>query len=196
MSSKIQDRDIKVMEWIDLLGIATTKQIYNMFFTNVSERVCYNRLSRLTKEKKLKQFRENQISEYKFYTKRKPKNIKHGLLRTEFYMQLSKSFEIKKFIKEYEIENIRTDALIGIEDKSTKKKFLLFLEVEISNNNLKQKLKKYEDLKASGKYKDKLPSFPILIILSNKQKIDSDLNYILIKTDFSNINDLIVNLIE
>ncbi|SHH05616.1 replication-relaxation family protein [Tepidibacter thalassicus] len=190
MSAKIQDRDLKVINFIEKVGVATTNQIYQMFFSNRTDRVCYRRLNRLVQEKKLKRFRENQISEYKYYIKKKPVNIRHGVLRTEFYVQLSKLFNIKHFKKEFEINNIRSDALFGIENKKTQKKFLLFLEVEISNNNLKKKLKKYEGLKISKKYKGKLPVFPILIILSNKQKIDTKLNYIQIKTDFSNMKDL------
>ena len=53
-------------------------------------------------------------------------------------------FNIKYFKKEFEVDNLRSDGLIGIESKESQKKYLLALEVEISNNNLKKKIKKYE----------------------------------------------------
>jgi len=78
----------------------------------------------------LRRERDGWSSEYVYFVS-KPKQFRHALLLTDFYTILHKQAEIKKFIIEPKLDNIRPDAIAGYVKNG--QSHIAFVEVEISN---------------------------------------------------------------
>src|SRR5699024_4780390 len=97
--------------------------------------------------------------QYHYYIK-KPRQLRHNLLLTDFYRELNKIATINFFDKEFSIEHIRADGLVVYRYKNVN--YIAFVEVQISNQPLD--VKKYEKLYQSGLYKNKFNGvFPMII---------------------------------
>ena len=157
----VTDRDKLVLEFIEQFKIATTDTIQLLFYPSL--RITQRRLKLLVDNKLLKRDRDTFTSQFYYYIK-KPRQLKHSLLLTDFYRELHKISKIELFKNEFIIEDIRSDGFVAYEYKS--KKEIAFIEVELSNKGLD--LEKYERLYKSSKYKKYFPIFPNIIIISNK----------------------------
>ena len=56
---KIQERDLKIIDFIKRVVVADTETIHKMFFNNCSLRCCQRRLQKLEEGKYIKSFRED-----------------------------------------------------------------------------------------------------------------------------------------
>lgn len=177
----LTSRDLDVIEFVTEYKVASTSTIAEVFFP--SKISCYRRLQVLNSNKELNRIRDNINSEY-IYFKKRPKQFRHSLLVSEFYRELHKKGEIISFKIEPTMGNIRPDAVFGYTYHT--KTYLGLLEVEISNKGFNHG--KYEKFYSSGEYKNYLPVMPTVFILSDKVKLPetSDINYVLISTDFNN----------
>lgn len=118
------------------------------------------------------------------YIKKKPTNIKHALILSEFIGKLKlEDIEILKYKVTYKLENIIADAFIAI--KKDNRNYIYFVEVE----NTKQfNLSKYEQLYYNRSWKDIFPVFPGIIVISDRKINKNDIfNIIDIKLDLSNL---------
>lgn len=183
----ITNRDYMVIEFLHKFKIASTNTISELFYPSL--RVAQNRLLQMVKHKEIKRDRDNFTMEYCYYIK-KPKQLKHSLLLTNFYRELHKSgCNILQFENEVTMGDLRSDGFVIFKHKE--KTYLNFIEVQISNNKLDTE--KYRTLLISGKYKDYgLPVFPRLIAITNKNVPSID-KYKLIKIneDMNNISDIL-----
>ena len=177
----ITSRDRAVIEFITEFKVANTSTIAEVFFP--SKISCYRRLQVLTNCKELKRIRDNINSEY-VYFKKCPKQFRHSLLVTDFYRELYKKSDIVSFKIEPSMGSIRPDAVFGYTYHC--KTYVGLLEVEISNKGFN--FGKYEKFYSSGEYKSYLPVMPTVFIVGDKVKLpeQSDINYVVIQTDFSN----------
>jgi len=183
----ITPRDKKAIEFIEKFKIASTSTLQTLFY--VSERVAQRRLTLLTEHKELKRTREHISKEYLYYIK-KPKQLKHMLLLTDFYREVVKAgIEVIAFENEVTIfEGLRPDGFITYSYNGNT--FIAFIEVHISNNKLD--LDKYKRLLKTGAYKKVLPIFPKLIVITNKNIPESkDFKILQISEEMGNINNLI-----
>lgn len=141
----------------------------------------------------LNRTRDGIHGEYIYYTKRKPKQLAHALLLSETYKHIHRLFHIVAFDTEVPMDNVRADGFVAYVDKKTSKNRISFIEVEISQNSLKDKIEKYEVLEMTKKYKEykDFPKMPSLIIVTDRKIPNTNLQVFQIKTDFSNIQDLI-----
>lgn len=176
----ITKRDKKVIDFLEQFKIANTSTIHELFYPSL--RVAQNRLKTLTDHKAIKRTRNHINMEYLYYIK-KPRQIKHRLLLTDFHRELNKMVKIIDFQNEFIIEHLRADGFVAY--KYNNKGYIAFIEVEISNKSLD--INKYKKLFKEGKYKLYFPVFPKLIVITNKKISEiKEFEVIQIKEDFSN----------
>ncbi|WP_099192258.1 hypothetical protein [Tepidibacter mesophilus] len=188
---QITKRDQLMLDFLKEVKIAKTFTLSDMFYPSL--RVAQRRLKTLYDNKVIKRYREYVGQEYIYYIDRKPNQTKHSLLLTDFIRELNKinNIEIIKVKKELTLSNVRADGFVAF--KYNENTYIACIEIEISNN--KFNTKKYEELYLSQDYKKYLPTFPIILGITNK-KIESSkyFDVLKIKTDFSNMNDLLSKL--
>jgi hypothetical protein len=106
----ITRRDQEVIGFLQSFKAAKTSTVCEMLYG--SYRVCARRLCKMIKEGAIKRERDGWSTEYVYFIKR-PKQMRHALLLTDFYRELHKIADIKKFIPEPTLGNIRPDAVVG-----------------------------------------------------------------------------------
>src|SRR5699024_8275200 len=124
---KITERDLEVIEFLEKYKVATTTTLEEFIYP--SKRVAQRRLKILYEKKYIKR-NQDYIGEDYYYYLKKPKQLKHAILITEFYREFSKFFQIEHFKTEKKFNGIIPDGIIGYYDNGQK---IGFLEVEISN---------------------------------------------------------------
>ncbi|MCU9808383.1 replication-relaxation family protein [Paraclostridium sp. AKS46] len=182
----LTDRDKEIIQFLKDFKCATTATISNMFF-NSSLRPCQRRLKYLCEHGYINSYQENVITEKIHYVGRKPINLKHALILSEFIAKLKiNNIEILKYKVPFKIENLIADAFIAI--KKDNKNYIYFVEVE----NTKQfNLSKYEQLYYNRAWKDVFPVFPGIIVISDRKVNKNDIfNIIDIKLDLSNFKNI------
>ena len=187
---KLTDRDINLIEFLKENKVADTQTLSHIFF-NSSLRSCQHRLKKLCDNGDLKAFRENILSPNIFYVKKKPSSYKHALKVTQFIAELHKlGIEILKIKTPFKCGNMIADSLIICRINGDVK--ILWTEIELTKFF---NLSKFEDLYYSRKWKEVLPKFGDIVVVTDKKvKTNNTLNIIKIKTDFSNIEDLVLKL--
>lgn len=162
----LQERDNRVIDFIEEFKVARTSTIYELFFKNVSLRYCRKRLAKLCEYKELKR-EKNHISDEYIYYIQKPKHLKHELLLTDFYRELNKIVNIIGFKCTYSIGSIIADGLVGYKLKNTKGVIIAFVEIQTRNNPVD--IEKYEKLFYSNEWVKEFESFPKVIAITNKK---------------------------
>jgi hypothetical protein len=79
----ITARDMQVVEFLKEYKAASTATLAKIFYPSL--RVCQNRLNELAKAKQVSRIRRGVNTEYVYYIKAPPKQLKHKLLVTDFY---------------------------------------------------------------------------------------------------------------
>ena len=187
---KLTDRDLKIIDFLKNNKVADTETISYIFF-NGSLRSCQHRLKKLVDNGDLKFFRENILSQNIYYVKKKPSSWKHAIKVTQFIAELYKlNIEVLKVKTPFKCGNMIADSLIICRINGDVK--ILWLEVELTKFF---NITKYENLHYSRKWKEVLPTFGSIVVVSRKKvKTNDKFNVIKIDTDFSNIEDLILKL--
>lgn len=187
---KLQDRDIKLIEFLKSNKVATTETISHIFF-NGSIRATQNRLKKLVDSGHLKAFRPDILSQNIYYKTKKPSSYKHALKVTEFIAELHKlGIEILKIKTPFKCGNLIADSVLVVKVNGEVK--IIWLEVELTKFF---NLTKYEDLYYSRAWREVLPSFGSIVVVTDKKvKTNDKFNIIKIDTKFNNIQDLIFRL--
>lgn len=183
----LTDRDKEIIQFLKDFKVATTTTISDLYF-NSSIRPCQRRLKYLSEHGYIKSYQENVITEKVHYAKRKPTNLQHALILSEFISKLKiNNIEILKYKVPYKLENIIADAFIAI--RKDNRNYIYFVEVE----NTKQfNLSKYEQLYYNRSWKDIFPIFPGIIVITDKPiKINNKFNIINISLNLNNIEEKI-----
>ena len=167
----MQERDIKILDFISKVRFCTNEDIQNVFFKGLNHNVCYRRLSALVDSKLIKRsyYHINQKNIYIYYLDKKPskKILPHDLLITKFLVKLmSEGFEILEFEKNPHVGNIIPDAKIKFKTNHGIKH--LYLEVQLSQHDC---IKKYYNLQK--KIQGDIPN--ILYIVTNNGRLESNL---------------------
>lgn len=191
----LTQRDLDVIAFVDQLKVASTSIIHQVFFPTSHLRYVQKRLTMLTEEyHELQRERDGIHGEYIYWTKRKPKQLAHALLLSETYKHIHKHFNVIAFDTEVKMDNVRADGFVAYEDKKTKKKRISFIEVEISQNSLRDKIEKYEVLELTKKYKQykDFPKMPSIIVVTDKKMPDTRLQIYKIDTSFLNFKEALM----
>jgi hypothetical protein len=192
----IMQRDRKAIEFIQLVGAATTSQIVRVM--GCSDAMARRRLNIIMDElaragdKSISRYRPDISSQYIYYTGRRPAQTDHSLLVTEVYVKL---FALPGRIEVFEIEpvwdSLRPDAFCVFELRPGL--FCWFtVEVErLTGNPFNQK--KYEDFKTSGKWRDRFTAFPRVLIVTDKRiKItDTTIRYTIVPTNLNGLDQIL-----
>lgn len=161
----ITNRDMKTLRFIDEFHVAHTSTLC-LFYGSL--RVTQNRLKELVRMKELDRIRYHYTQEYIYYKKRKPSQLRHELLLTDFYRELGRrvNSENIRFKKEFTgIDGIRPDGLVGFKGIDGMIK-TYFVEVEISKKGLD--LDKYVMTYADDECWNKLlPVFPDMVVITD-----------------------------
>ena len=166
---KLTDRDIQIIEFLKNNKVADTTTLSNIFF-NGSLRSCQQRLKKLVDNGDLKFFRENILSQNIYYVKKKPSSWKHAIKVTQFIAELYKlNIEVLKVKTPFKCGNMIADSLIICRINGDVK--ILWLEVELTKFF---NLSKYEDLYYSRKWKEALPNFGSIVVVSRKKVKTND----------------------
>ncbi|MTI65137.1 MAG: hypothetical protein FH753_00855 [Firmicutes bacterium] len=185
----ITTRDQEVIKFIEKFKVAKTSTLTELFYP--STRVAQRRLAKIVEHRLLNRSRAYVSTEYMYYINRKPKQLRHKLILSNFYGELSKMFSLIGFNVEQTFSDLRADGFAGFKlNKDDDTSFLAFIEVEISNN--KFNTEKYKKFLYTQEYKTcGLDTFPQIIAITNK-KIDEceDLEIIQIKEDLSDVEVL------
>lgn len=171
-------RDFEVIELVKSLKVARTSTIATMF---PSLSACQKRLKVIAETNSLKRMKDLESGEY-IYFQRKPKFLKHSLILSDFYREMSNVAKIEKFIPEYVVDDLRADAFMGYMFGG--KRYAAFVEVEISNKGFD--ILKYEKCYRSGKYS----VFPKIVAITDKPIRDTFLHVEKIDTHFCTIKKL------
>nr|WP_312216984.1 replication-relaxation family protein [Clostridioides sp.] len=191
----ITDRDMQILNFLDKVRLATKEQIHELFFNNVSDKVTYRRLNKLSDEDFIKRSYYNlgkNKNVYVYYLDKKPskKLIKHDLYITDLIAYLIKlQYEIVEFEKSPVIGRVIPDAYIKIRREGKSKNLLL--EVQLSNNDC---LSKYYNFKDEVLENTNWNIMPRLLILSdlNIKKIELiDIKTIYSDLDMKGLGDLL-----
>lgn len=187
---KLTDRDINLIEFLKENKVADTNTLSTIFF-NSSLRSCQHRLKKLVDNGDIKAFRPDILSQNIYYVKKKPTSFKHALKVTQFIAELHKlGIEILKIKTPYKCGNMIADSLIICRINGDVK--ILWLEVELCKFF---NISKYETMYYSRKWKEVLPTFGSIVVVTDKKvKTNNTFNIIKIKTDFSNMEDLLSHL--
>ena len=182
---QITERDKKIKEFLEEVQIADTKTLSILFFSNTTLRNCQKRLKQLVEIKYIKCYRENVLSQNIYYSKYKPKNIKHKIIFSKLLGRLKEEgIDVLKYRCPFPIGDVIADGLIVIKVNNEIK--IYFVEGERTK---KLNINKYLDLYYSRKYKDIFPIMPgILVITDKKITKNNVLNIKSCKWNLENIN--------
>ena len=93
----ITERDKEIIQFLKDFKVATTTTIADIYF-NSSIRPCQRRLKHLSEHGYIKSYQENIITEEIHYVRKKPVNLKHALILSEFIAKLKiNNIEILKY---------------------------------------------------------------------------------------------------
>lgn len=180
MSIKLTERDQRIISYLKSVKVANTTTLLILFFSNCNYYTGVQRLSKLVKEKHIKVFSENVMSENIYYIGQKPRNYKHKLLFSSTMAYLKENqCEILNYKTPLQVGNLIADGYVEV--KYNNKMYNLFIENEISK---KLNIAKYEDLYFSRSYKQYWDIFPIILCTTSKPAVRSKyLKVIFIKND-------------
>lgn len=177
----LTERDYQIIDFLTKYKCATTTTIADIFF-NGSKRPCTRRLKNLREHHFINSSQEYVSLEQIHYIGAKPTQLRHSCILSELMSKL-KDKKILKSLPEYKLGNIRADALLILEDNGTK---IYFVEV---CNTKPFDINKYHKLYSSGVWKQKLPTFPTILVISDKEVSKSNtFNIITCKTNFTDFN--------
>lgn len=186
----LTDRDKQILELVEHLRMVDVYTVDKILFSNTKgTRVAQRRLANLVEFRRLNRWRMNQISNYVYYTGKRPKNIEHGLLVSHFVANLiSMGAEIKKLKREWLIaKGIRIDLFVAYVLNG--KSYISIVEVE-NSKSFQGKYDKLEAYFSTDEYKQLFPKVPKIICVSDKSFTEGTLEVIKIDTKFNNMNVL------
>ena len=127
------DRDINIVNFIHEVGLATTKNINDLFFSDVSRTVLSRRLNHLVDYNFLKRIRVKELNNsYMYYIDSKPKHLVHELIGTSFYVALSNlGFNIIRFMRNKKLGNCIIDIIVIAEINGSEEVFEDFPKVVV-----------------------------------------------------------------
>ena len=166
----LTERDNQIIDFLTQYKCATTSTISNLFF-NVSRRPTTRRLKHLKEHGFIKSSQEFVSIEQVHYINKKPTQLKHSCICSEFVSKMKIENNVLKDKSEFKIGNIRSDLLIITDTPK-----IYFVEV---CNTKPFDLNKYLKLKKSMEWKKVFPVFPDIIVISDKKvNKSSELNII------------------
>ena len=188
------ERDKKIIELIEILGVVTREQVQKVLFQNTHKNVPMRRLSHLAENKLIKRDYyqvATHTNSYVYYLGKKPskRNIQHELLVSEFLTSVMAMCEVIEVKTHYVIGPIIADAYIKYRDSENRVR-RAFLEVQRSGKT-SDCVDKYKNIK--NIILEEKPSWsviPRLIVITDLKHDNEQLKGMKVKYDTEEMNNL------
>lgn len=184
----IQERDEIMLEWLSQFKMATPMQINQLFYNNLD--ACYRRLRKLHQDGIIKRER-NVIDKGWIYCNqlsRSTKQVKHCLIRNDFYIKLIDSCEIVDCIVGRKYDDVIPDGVFVC--RKDGKIIRILLEVETQRNSHAINIDKYNSFFLED-YSKHFKTKPLVVYVTNKKMPGKcSFDYVVLEPKLSNFNDI------
>ena len=168
------DRDISVLNFINLVGMCRTEHIRKLFFNGLTNTTWDRRANKLVEYKELKRFRSGIYNrEYVYYIENKPNEriLRHDMYITELvYKLLLLGVEVLYLDRNIKLGNIISDGymIIRYKKNNTIIKRGILIEVQL-HGRLSDCVDKYTDVESIKEYviNQGMQTLPSLLIISD-----------------------------
>lgn len=168
------DRDISVLNFINLVGMCRTEHIRKLFFNGLTNTTWDRRANKLVEYKELKRFRSGIYNrEYVYYIENKPNEriLRHDMYITELvYKLLLLGVEVLYLDRNIKLGNIISDGYMIIRYKkdNTIIKRGILIEVQL-HGRLSDCVDKYTDVEPIKEYviNQGMQTLPSLLVISD-----------------------------
>ena len=168
------DRDISVLNFINLVGICRTEHIRKLFFNGLTNTTWDRRANKLVEYKELKRFRSGIYNrEYVYYIENKPNEriLRHDMYITELvYKLLLLGVEVLYLDRNIKLGNIISDGymIIRYKKNNTIIKRGILIEVQL-HGRLSDCVDKYTDVEPIKEYviNQGMQTLPSLLVISD-----------------------------
>ena len=168
------DRDISVLNFINLVGMCRTEHIRKLFFNGLTNTTWDRRANKLVEYKELKRFRSGIYNrEYVYYIENKPNEriLRHDMYITELvYKLLLLGVEVLYSDRNIKLGNIISDGymIIRYKKNNTIIKRGILIEVQL-HGRLSDCVDKYTDVESIKEYviNQGMQTLPSLLVISD-----------------------------
>ena len=168
------DRDISVLNFINLVGMCRTENIRKLFFNGLTNTTWDRRANKLVEYKELKRFRSGIYNrEYVYYIENKPNEriLRHDMYITELvYKLLLLGVEVLYLDRNIKLGNIISDGymIIRYKKNNTIIKRGILIEVQL-HGRLSDCVDKYTDVESIKEYviNQGMQTLPSLLVISD-----------------------------
>ena len=168
------DRDISVLNFINLVGMCRTEHIRKLFFNGLTNTTWDRRANKLVEYKELKRFRSGIYNrEYVYYIENKPNEriLRHDMYITELvYKLLLLGVEVLYLDRNIKLGNIISDGymIIRYKKNNTIIKRGILIEVQL-HGRLSDCVDKYTDVESIKEYviNQDMQTLPSLLVISD-----------------------------
>lgn len=168
------DRDISVLNFINLVGMCRTEHIRKLFFNGLTNTTWDRRANKLVEYKELKRFRSGIYNrEYVYYIENKPNEriLRHDMYITELvYKLLLLGVEVLYLDRNIKLGNIISDGymIIRYKKNNTIIKRGMLIEVQL-HGRLSDCVDKYTDVEPIKEYviNQGMQTLPSLLVISD-----------------------------
>ena len=168
------DRDISVLNFINLVGICRTEHIRKLFFNGLTNTTWDRRANKLVEYKELKRFRSGIYNrEYVYYIENKPNEriLRHDMYITELvYKLLLLGVEVLYLDRNIKLGNIISDGymIIRYKKNNTIIKRGILIEVQL-HGRLSDCVDKYTNVESIKEYviNQGMQTLPSLLVISD-----------------------------
>ena len=168
------DRDISVLNFINLVGMCRTEHIRKLFFNGLTNTTWDRRANKLVEYKELKRFRSGIYNrEYVYYIENKPNEriLRHDMYITELvYELLLLGVEVLYLDRNIKLGNIISDGymIIRYKKNNTIIKRGILIEVQL-HGRLSDCVDKYIDVESIKEYviNQGMQTLPSLLVISD-----------------------------
>ena len=168
------DRDISVLNFINLVGMCRTEHIRKLFFNGLTNTTWDRRANKLVEYKELKRFRSGIYNrEYVYFIENKPNEriLRHDMYITELvYKLLLLGVEVLYLDRNIKLGNIISDGymIIRYKKNNTIIKRGILIEVQL-HGRLSDCVDKYTDVESIKEYviNQGMQTLPSLLVISD-----------------------------
>ena len=168
------DRDISVLNFINLVGMCRTEHIRKLFFNGLTNTTWDRRANKLVEYKELKRFRSGIYNrEYVYYIENKPNEriLRHDMYITELvYKLLLLGVEVLYLDRNIKLGNIISDGymIIRYKKNNTIIKRGILIEVQL-HGRLSDCVDKYTDVESIKEYviNQGMQTLPSLLVITD-----------------------------
>ena len=168
------DRDISVLNFINLVGMCRTEHIRKLFFNGLTNTTWDRRANKLVEYKELKRFRSGIYNrEYVYYIENKPNEriLRHDMYITELvYKLLLLGVEVLYLDRNIKLGNIISDGymIIRYKKNNTIIQRGILIEVQL-HGRLSDCVDKYTDVESIKEYviNQGMQTLPSLLVISD-----------------------------